>query len=396
MKKILLLIMFYLVSILYAETNFSGTSEIKAMGLIPIDDYDSLINPDNQVMNINDLCLLPSIQFKIESYDEYSNFESLFKVSNYPIGSLLYNMDPSLVSFVSETGEFITTFNILRLFIDYTPVDNLTLSVGRKSYFMGFGYGWNPVDNLNPQKNPENPDSELLGIDSISATWSYENLLNLRVVTALNQQLFEMGADYDDLGFGLDLSLILEGIEFLGTGYINLDEDNDLKENSVGIAVKKDLFGIGLYGEGIYLDYSDYKINYLIGMEYLFETDTFVTVEYFYNDEGLNKEARLEYKTLLESDPTPLYTSGYYTKQYLLLNISQSLYDYNSTLGLAAIYSIDSTNLMLSPSIDIDVSENMNLNLSYSGLMDFNEDDFTETDISPVKHIFSINFKYSF
>ncbi len=347
MKKFILIVVLSISVTLWGETEFSGTAEINSMGILPLDK----------------IILTPSIVFRVDAWDEKTNFESMFKAAN------------------SDDSESVT-FDVLRLFIDYFFLDNLTISMGRKPFLMGYGYGWNPVDNINSKKDPSNPDSELKGIDSVSIQWNLLNLLDVRILSAIDY------TDFDDLSVAGDISLILNGVEFLATGVYG-------DVNSVGLAVKKDILGAGLYGEGIVLFHDDYKFNYLIGLEYLFPTDTFVIAEYFYNDMGYDRDERLSL-SLLSIEEFPLIYSSYYTKQYLLINITQSLYDINTTIGLGAIYSIDSKTLTIAPSMDIDISENMNINISYFGIQDFVDNDFTEADMSPIKQGIGLTFKYSF
>lgn len=345
MKKFILIVLMSLSITLWSETEFSGTAEISSMGILPMDK----------------VVLTPSLIFRVDAWDEATNFESMFKVTN------------------SES----VSLDILRLYIDYYLLDNLTISMGRKPFLMGYGYGWNPVDNINSKKDPGNPDSELKGIDSVSIQWNFLNLLDIRLLSTIDY------TDFDDLSFAGDISLILDGVEFLTTGVYG-------DVNSVGLAAKIDILGAGLYGEGIILFYDDNnKFNYLIGLEYLFPTETNVIAEYFYNGMGYNKDERLVF-SLLSPEELPLIYSSYYTKQYLLINITQSIYDFNTTISLGAIYSIDSKTLTIAPSADIDISENMNMNISYFGIQDFVNDDFTEVNLSPIKQGLSLLFKYSF
>lgn len=345
MKKFILIMLMSLSVTLWSETELSGTAEISSMGILPMDK----------------VILTPNLIFRVEAWDEATNFESMFKVTN------------------SES----VSLDILRLYIDYYLLENLTISMGRKPFLMGYGYGWNPVDNINSKKDPGNPDSELNGIDSVSVQWNFLNLLDVRLLSAIDY------TDFDNLSFAGDISLILDGVEFLTTGVYG-------DVNSVGLAAKIDILGAGLYGEGIILFYDDNnKFNYLIGLEYLFPTETNVIAEYFYNCMGYDKDERLAF-SLLSSEELPLIYSSYYTKQYLLINITQSIYDFNTTISLGAIYSIDSKTLTIAPSVDIDISENMNMNISYFGIQDFVNDDFTEFDLSPIKQGLSLLFKYSF
>ncbi len=421
MKRIFILFTIIQISrLIYADTDFGGSAEISALGLIPQNEYSSPTNPDNQIMQLGDVNINSSMLFRLDAWDDLTNFESMFKISYYPIGSLLYNPPAPGAELVKEmidkVGENIISLDIYRLFIDFSLFENLTVSIGRKPYFIGYGYGWNPSDNLNPLKDPANPDAELKGLDSLSLLWSYENLLNLEVITALNKEIFKMGVNYSDLAFAANLSVILDGIELVTTSYLNLNDERSSKVNSLGFAFKKDLFGMGIYGELILLDGSrnqfilnstpaykeDLTTSFLVGAEYLFESDTNVVLEYYFNGEGYSRDERSSYEEFLELTyqtygyPSVLHRDSNYTKQYLLLNINQSLYDYNTTLGLAAIYSIDSTNLMLAPTIELEISENMNIVITYSGQLDFVEDDLTEFELSPMKQMYNLSFKYSF
>lgn len=415
--KICLIILILISYPVFTQTEFSGNAEVSITGLIPEDNYDSPVNPDNQY-GIKDFSMSPLIVFDISNYDDLTNFEAKFTLSSYPIGSLIQFMgqsaDPQTQSllgeYINQTGETINTFELERVFLDIMLTESLTFSVGRKPFLIGYGYGWNPTDNINPLKNPEDPNAELKGVDSLTLNLDM-GISTVRSILILNREILTQGTNYDHLAIASDINFYLDGLDLMFTGYYNFSEERSSKVNSAGAGFKVDILGIGFYGEGIVLDGSrnlipnklgipEYKedpvFNILGGLEYVFETDTSAVLEYYYNGEGYDKDEREMYETYLKNAPFPLHRSSNYTEQYLLLNLSQSLYDLNSTAGLTTIFSIDSQNLTLSPSYEISFSENTNIKFSYTGILNFNSDDFTERELSPIKNLFNMTITYAF
>lgn len=420
--KAILLILFttFLTSFIYSETQFGGSTEISLLGYIRENNYDSLTNPEN-INGIKDLSISPSLVFDISNYDELTNFEGKFSLNSYPIGQVFYSLsqieiEQNLLKEVfQETGESINTFELERLFIDIQLFENLIMSLGRKPFLMGFGYGWNPTDNINPLKNPQDPNAELKGIDSISFNFDF-GITTVNTILLINKEIFTLGVDYNHVALASDISLYLDGLDLTASGFYNFSDKRTSKVNSLALGIKKDLFGLGLYGEAVFLDGSrnkfptdlttkykeDVLYNLLFGAEYVFTTDTSLITEYFYNGEGYNKEERSSYRKYLETTieiygtPEILHRSSNYSKHYLLLNISQPFYNINSTGNLTAIYSIDTYSITLTPQYSIDIGENSNIEISYIGFYDFFNNDYTEYDLMPMKNIFSITFKYAF
>lgn len=413
--KIFILSFLLSTSCIFSETEFSGKVEVSLMALVPEGDYTTPTNPSN-VYGFKDFSMSPSLVFDISNYDDLTNFEAKFSLGSYPIGYTFKNLSPQddetqklLDSYFETTGESINTFELERLFLDIQLIDNLAFSIGRKPYLLGYGYGWNPTDNINPLKNPEDPNAELKGVDSVSLNMDL-GVSTIRTILIVNKEIFTQGTSYEHLALAADINFYFDALDLILTGYYNFSNERTEKVNSLALGFKKDILGIGLYGEGIILDGTrnkfpdagsanykeDITFNLLGGIEYVFTTDTSAILEYYYNGEGFSKNDREAYNNLLKSSPTPLHRSSNYTEHYLLLNLSQPFYNLNSTGNLAAIYSIDSTCLTVSPSYEISFSENTNIKLTYSGLFDFGSNDFTERDLSPIKNMFNLNISYVF
>lgn len=420
MGKKILLIFIFTTSYIFSETQFGGSAEISLLGNIRENDYSSIANPDN-INGVKDISISPSLIFDISNYDELTNFEGKFSLNSYPVGMIFYSLSQTeieqnfLKEIFQETGESVNTFELERLFIDLQLLDSFSISLGRKPFLMGFGYGWNPTDNINPLKNPQDPNAELKGIDSVSGNFDF-GIAAINTVLILNKEIFTIGVDYNHLSLGSNISLYLDGLDIIVSGHYNFSDKRTPKVNSLAFGFKVDLFGIGLYGEAIILDGSrnkfpssltaEYKedslFNILVGAEYIFPTDTSLITEYYYNGEGYSKDERVDYRNYLISTtelygmPDILHRSSNYSKHYFLLNISQPFYNINSTGNITTIYSVDTYNMTLTPQLSIDISENSNIELSYISLFDFTDSDLTEYNLIPMKNIFSASFKYAF
>ncbi len=189
------------------------------------------------------------------------------------------------------------------------------------------------------------------------------------------------------------------------------NEGSDAYTPAAGAAFMLDFFGIGVYGEGAARKGSrnytpdgasretDWLYSGLAGIEYTFKSELYAVVEYFYNGEGFNESERADFQTAL-SIPTynllSTYSPGYFAEHYILVNLMQPFYDIDTVINFSALYSPDSGALTVMPSIDYSFSGNFSMNLAYTGMFDFGDNDFNEITALPVRHIVSTVFTYSY
>jgi len=422
MKKILFFNIMVAVILLpmFAQADFSGSADITLIGNIPeADGYGSLLNPGN-MLGIEDIAMMPSLIAKLDAGDEKTSFSAWFSMKEYPIGQGLLTAaygDPAqtggVYELVSATGDKIYYFDLMRLSTNIYLTDNISMEIGRQSMLTGYGYGWNPIDFANPLKNPTDPDAELRGVDAFVLRSYLGNSASLKLYALFLQNLLAAGLDYEEIKPGGELTLNFPGMELKLSGLWDYDntEGTDAYTPSAGAAFMLDFFGIGIYSEAAARKGSrtfspdgstrktDWMFSGLAGMEYTFESELYAVIEYFYNGEGFDKTERADFQTSL-SFPTfnllSTYTPGYFSQHYILVNLMQPLYDFDTDLNLSAIYSPDSGALTIMQSINYSFSGNFSINMTYTGMFDFSNNDFNEITALPVRHVVSTVFTYSY
>lgn len=435
MRKILpvlLLILLFSFEV-YSQVSFSGSADITFNASIPeSSDFESTMNPGN-VLGYQDLGLSSALIAKLDAGDEKTTFSAWFSLKEYPIGqgfmALTYesmidgdnatNAFLMAGEFIAVAGDTIFSLDLMRLSANVYMGDYISMEAGRQSFLTGYGYGWNPIDFANPLKNPMDPDAALRGVDGISFDFYLGDISALKVYGILPRDILSTGFEFEEIKAGGELTLFLPGLEVKLAGIYDYDKStgSDAYTPSVGAGFMADLRGLGFYGEaalrkgsrnysaddtGVLSRKSDWLFSALAGLEYTFPSETYAVAEYFYNGEGYDKEDRSTYEAVVQimgaptSDLFRIYSPGYFAQHYIMLNIMQPLYDINTDIILSAMFSPDSGALTLMPSVSYSFSANFSGKISYVGMFDLFDDDFSEVSGLPVRHMISAGFTYSF
>ena len=417
-KELLAIILVLAGAPLFAQLAFYGDYTAALTASVREDDYSTALNPGN-LYGLNDLSLANELTVKMAGGDELADLELWFSLGQYPVGEGLLaasGYDAATSALVSEAGDSIYTFDLMRASVGWSFGDSLLVRLGRQSLLTGYGYGWNPMDFANPPKDPGDPKAELKGADALLMHILPWNPINLKVYALYDRALTETGADYDDLMGGAELTLSLPALEMKLTGFLEQDgtAGEDSRVNGAGfgfMADLADLAGLGFYGEGTLLSgsrilnpdvttrKSGLLYTFLLGAEYVFASETSLVVEYFYNGEGYDKGERDEVLTALGnplSGASSLYRPGYYSRHYLLLNGMQPLYAINCDAGLTVLCSVDSGALTLMPEMTWSGSGNFSLSGRYAGLLNPVGEESSENALAPVKHAFTLEGRFSF
>ena len=346
---------------------------------------------------------MSSLIAKLNAGDESTSFSAWFSIKEFPdiLGNELY------------------AFDLMRLSANVYLTDNVSMEIGRQSMLTGYGYGWNPIDFANPLKNPADPDADLRGVDGAALRMYLGDITSLKLYGIIPDSLLSSGLDYEEIKAGAEMIFNLPGMELRLAGFWDYDhsEGSDAYTPSVGSAFMLDLFGIGVYGEGaarkgsrnyftdgvsILPRKTDWLFSCLAGLEYIFESELYAVIEYFYNGEGYKETERANFENTIINLPSligdllGMYSPGYFAQHYILINLMQPWYDINTDINLSILYSPDSGALTFMPSVNYFFSGNFSASLAYTGMFDFGDNDFNEVTALPVRHIVSTVFTYSY
>jgi hypothetical protein len=186
----------------------------------------------------------------------------------------------------------------------------------------------------------------------------------------------------------------------------------------LGLGIKADLAGAGLYFEGALLKGSrnlfarqsplestrktEWLVTILAGVEYTFESGVYILVEYLYNGEGYDRRERTLYRDHLGAQPSPatesllMYRPGFFARHYIYFNVTLPVYDWNLEFQLGNLYSPDSEMMSFLPLIVYDASGALSIELCYIGLLSLNDGNVNEAMLSPVKNVVQLAAVYAF
>ena len=391
------------ISLLPAVTLY-GDAESSVNFIIPDsrgeDRYESLINPGN-FMGLNDVMYSLDSTFKVEDSREGGRFTFWVSLED--------------VSDAAGAGDSLFALDIMRLSYDWDISDSLRLSLGRQGFLTGYGYGWNPMDLVNPLKDPSDPDRELKGVDSLSLLFDRGGAAQIELFTVASGEGLTR-VEYNDLTGGVSLTLLMPFAELKLSGVKG-------EEYGVSGGFLADIMGAGVYGEAALRETSrvavpgaapdflleegkDSVFSGLVGMEYVFPSELSLTAEYFYNGEGYDQKERENYKEALtyfndsygaaDDDWYALYRPGYFGEHYMLLNLFYPIYNLWSEAYLTCIVSPDSGTLAIQPEWIILPTGSLEISLSWSGIYSFDDDQYGEAWLSPFQNTAILKAVYHF
>ena len=432
MRRIILssILFFGCILFLAAENSFRVELE-SAMGFnIPknfeSDRYDNILNPGN-IQQIRDVSFENSIRIRLETAGDKAAGGVWFSLNQFPAGDAFLaaagtdaSAQVSVGDLVLFYGGYFYTIDIQRLYIDYYPGDKLRFTLGRQNFLTGYGYGWNPVDFVNPLKDPADPEAELKGVDALSVFYAPWPFLKFRF-SVIAETSAGNNFDYGDIRFSGEITATVPYVEMKLTGLYDWDKTRgeDPYPLSLGFGFYADLAGVGIYGESAVRNYPRNYVpddayglerpektvfSALLGAEYYFPSGLSAAAEYFCNGEGFNGTERRNYSdslayyggSYIPADFSLLYRPGYFSRHYLLLNIVYPWYNMKTDFTVTAVTSLDAGSLMIIPRMDFNAAGNLTVYLYYTGLFSFDDSEKNEAWLSPVKHQITLGAKYYF
>jgi len=325
----------------------------------------------------------PLYRMNFFSTEQDESYLSQYRLDFYLNGEYLHKqVGFSVKTFYQYTkeGPIDPTFFELHGSLNLTP--RLSAGLGKRRYFWGKGYAFNPVGYVNTEKDPENLDLALAGIVSgfISYNKSYESnwLQNLSlsgVIMPPEAEINDKFAQADHTGIALKLYLLLRNIDidvmmFQRQGEpqrYGLDFSTNVRTNLEihgEVSYDKDDTKTFIEQDAVQQKQTD-GASYLFGIRYLTNLNTTIIAEYYHDNRGLSeREFRdvlgflrnrvnsgdSEIVTQTRLDFTSRFQTRTFMRDYLYAKVSQPepfgwLY---SSIGAFIIYNLNDNSFTLS------------------------------------------------
>ena len=295
-----------------------------------------------------------------------------------------------------EATEDGVSISLERLSLLLNLTDHLQLTIGRHGLLTGYGYGWNPSDLFSGAKDPTDPEGGRRGTDAAALLYDDWDSFTGKAIILLEADPMTEDISPSDISIGGEAGLLLPAVELKLTALADLPGTGEELALSAGAAAYADIAGIGIYGE------INTDLDILAGCEYFFENGMSLTAEYLYHHEGLDLPGRQSFftdlYTALLADPAyvPDYHPGYFAQHYILASLAYSTYDPSIDLVAAALYSPDSSALMLTPSASLHTAWGLTITGSYVGLVSLQADQYSELGLYPFDHAVQVGCSYAY
>ena len=411
----LLVLLLSSVAAVSADTTLSGELRLPVM-LLPSGDpagaqYVSALNPDN-IIGFSPVSFSPRLRLELLSFSSGADMEVVLGLSE-AVAASAPDVGAPAGAYPPVALELLTAN--ARLYLG----DRASIRVGRVVPGTGFGFGWNPVDLLSNPVSALDPATEERGLDVLSVALAPFYELELTGYAVYRPGPSSAGLQWDDLRFAADATVYLPGFEFMLTGLYehDIEQGEDGYAPAVAAAFKADLFGVGLYAEGLVLKASrhltptaamefsrpeEVTVNALVGLEYHFAGGLSVVSEYFYNGEGYTPSERGWYEDYITNvggftpEIASLFVPGSFAQHYALLSAAYTLGRPSADFEAAGIYSPDSSALMMGGGVAFYLTDNFSVEGTYAGLYTLADARANDATLSPVSHMVTVEGVFVF
>jgi hypothetical protein len=268
------------------------------------------------------------------------------------------------------------------------------LTLGKQQLSFGTGYAWNPTDIFN-FKQLLDPSYEQTGVSAIR--------LELPLAARLNiDLLYGPEEDWENstklaqakLGIGrFDLSAVYARFQWYRSDFF-VPSGSDAERSLLGGSLVGELLGLGVWIEaaqnrltdihpdyyasmaGILDPHDEEFTEYVIGLDYTFESSTYVLFEYLHNGGGKSTTADLNLNDYVRSLGGETHSL---MQNYGFLYAMHPVGDFG-TLGLLAYANFDDESAAINPSYDWAGFENLNFSLMLSYMLGDDDTEFGVQD----------------
>lgn len=392
----------------YAEGIFSihGSAE---WDLTISESRDTILNMEGYSVNEMDDALWFFINPEV-STDEFKFYSGL-RIQK----SLVYNTNASV--FFDQA------------YFNWNMSDRAYLNAGKRRLPMGYSYFWSPSFIVNPNRYAFDPElySEGIPIFVLGYTGDYISPKFIWVIGSA-----QTGAEIkmEDSYFVLQADFYLSGFECFVNGLTSRS-----KEQTIGLGLRKDIFGFTLHAEGSVVKNNQKKYFYdpaslgagdtiyyntrendwqpvlAAGFNKLLFGDGFIIVEYYYDKTGFNKNEFDNFRSSVEyfgnkavTDTNPYYAAslpvvaasyapGSMQQNYLFISYSHAIKQ-KWNVGLRGLVSLEDGSGFVYPSVYYQPFDNFQIGAEYCCPFYGSAD--SEFGILPFNHLTVIKVKAFF
>ncbi len=163
-----------------------------------------------------------------------------------------------------------------------------TIRVGKQQLPWGSGYTWNPTDIFN-QKNILDPTYEKPGVEAykLEVPFGEEGMLTGILSSGDDWEASTKAAKVKQHFLGFDLSISFVEKQQEDFDYFSFTESVE-RRRLYGGDFSGEILGLGFWGEGAHnqMEDSDDYGQYLVGLDYTFQSEFYLMVEYYRNENG--------------------------------------------------------------------------------------------------------------
>ena len=240
------------------------------------------------------------------------------------------------------------------------------ITVGQQPLSLGSGYAWNPLDIFN-SKDIMDPTYDQPGVMAfrIEIPFGDRNTFDAILAPAESWELAKKMVGLKSGVGRFDISMHWAQANRLIPYWRIVDyPDTNTHYKTMdylGITTVGQIGDVGLWFEGVQTMGKWEHNEFVFGSDYTFSTGTFFMVEYLYNTLGAEKNSTqfVNYMNYLMGETHSL------NQNYSFFMIRHSMTDFIS-LGLFGIANLDDKSIILNPTVDWDIKEDVLLSLYYS------------------------------
>jgi len=236
-----------------------------------------------------------------------------------------------------------------------------TIRVGKQQLPWGSGYTWNPTDIFN-EKNILDPTYEKPGVEAykLEIPFGDEGMLAGILSSGDDWEASTRAVKVKQHFLGFDLSLSFVEKEEAEIDYFSFTESVE-RRRLFGGDFSGEILELGFWGEGAYnqLEDSDDFGQYLVGLDYTFQSELYLMVEYYRNEHGDSDKDQYDindWMRLLDADGENL------ARDYIFVGQRYPLTELLNWSNYALINVNDGSGIVY-PWFDYSFNDNTELNL---------------------------------